>query len=909
MIQNQENEKPHWHNLTSDEVISYLNTSSSEGLTHNQASERLKKYGLNEIAFVTAIPWIRIFFNQFNNSLVYLLIGSCFLSIVLGKLQDSLAIFLVIILNVLIGFFQEYKSNIAVGSLLKMIPQNSVVIRDGKMETIKSNQLVAGDLIFLVAGDKIPCDARLIEVKNLQIDEASLTGESELVAKRIQNVDCNKVVAEQKCMVFSGTLVATGSCRAIVVEIGLATQFGKISKLLKEVKSQDTPLNLALKNISKWISIFVVLIAFVQTLVSYLRGYTLVDSILASIALAVATIPEGLPATITIAAAIGVERMAKRNAIIKHLLTVETLGSTSVICTDKTGTLTKNEMTVQGIWNRNNTYMVSGVGYNDEGKISKVNSKHTTEQITQDIHNILLACVLCNDSSLRFENSKPIYTGDSTEIALLVLAKKGNLDQKLAQNEFSRLDVIPFESERRFMASLNKYDEKFNTLYLKGAPEVLACKLSEDIKDDIYKQLNDYAQEGMRVLMLAKKMLPKDKQTIEESDLKDGFEFLGLVGIIDPPRLEVFDAIKCCQEAGIELKMITGDHPLTALKIAKELQLTTKDEVLLGYDIESYTQEELKEKICQYEVVARALPEHKLKIVEALQSLGKVTAMTGDGVNDAPALKLADIGVSMNITGTEVAKEASDMILADDNFQSIKAAVEEGRRVYDNLIKSITFMFPTNMALALVILISVLFFPIESGFLLMPILPAQILWINLIVAVALSLPLCFEAMEPDVMKRAPRKKNATILDKILISKTLFVGFLITSATLALFLYEYYLDINAGLNPIDSLKEAQTMSVTTVVFFQVFYVLNCRSLKHSFFKMGVFSNKYVIFGITFVILSHLGFVYFPFMNEFFGSHPIKIESLIYSILVAFMILPLAGLQKKWINFMNKKNNLL
>ncbi len=880
-----------WHSLSYEDAFKYLQ-SSPTGLSHEEAKLRLDKFGLNHLQVKSSESILWIILRQFHNPLIYILLISATLALLLSKTTDALVVLSVVMLNTLIGFIQEYRSSKMIQALLQMIPQKSTTIRNGSLSSIPSSEIVPGDILVLQAGDRVAADIRLFSIKNLECNESALTGESIPVAKRSNPVSANVTIADRKCMAYSGTLVTSGTGTGLVIATGVRTEFGKISELLEQVSTLETPLTYTLGRIARWVTITVFLMSAGLFGIGYLRGYSMLDAGLASIALAVAAIPEGLPAAITIASAIGVQRMARRKAIIRHMLAVETLGSTTVICTDKTGTLTQNEMTAQSIWTPQGSFLATGIGYSPAGQILPQNPFLPHKQ---DATELLMAAMLCNDASIEQRENRWIPNGDPTELALIVISRKGGLHEDSLKEQWPRIDVIPFESERRIMATLNATPSNKKMIFLKGAPEEV-FKICQTHHQSIHIQVENMAKQGMRVIAVAKKELASERLSLEEDDIKGGFILLGLLGMIDPPRQGVPESIRACQKAGITVKMITGDHPLTAGVIGCELGLGCR-RVITGLELDSLTPNEFKQIVIQNHVFARALPEHKLKIVEALQSLGHIVAMTGDGVNDAPALKRANIGVAMGISGTSVAKEASDMVLADDNFASIEAAVEEGRRVYDNLIKSIAFMFPTNLAQALVILIAVLFSPIHDKVLLLPILPVQILWINLIVCVALTLPLAFEAMEPDIMQRPPRNSKAPILSRFILFRTLLVAALMATGTIGLFFWEYFIELAKGTSEKIAISEAQTMSVTSLMFFQVFYLFNCRSLRFSIFKIGFFSNPHVLLGIGFVILTQVAFVYVPFMNTFFGSSSLNLEAWFISVAVAILILPIIALEKR------------
>jgi len=906
LMENKIQESPiEWHSITSENVLTELK-SSKEGISKQEAAIRLKKFGLNTIKTKSSDTVLRMVFRQLHNPLIYVLLASSLLAFVLDKKTDAAVVLSVVILNTFIGFFQEYRSSLTIQSLLQMIPQICTVIRNGITSSIPTDQIVPGDIIILQEGDRVAADIRLFSVKNLGCDESALTGESQTAFKITESCPEQSSIADRKCMSYSGTLVRSGVGAGVVVTTGKQTEFGKISEMLKQVTAIDTPLTTTLKKLASLITGLVFFMAAGLFAVSYFRGYSLLDAGIASIALAVAAIPEGLPSAITIAAAIGVHRMAKRKAIIRHLLAVETLGSTTVICTDKTGTLTQNQMTVQSIWTPANSYFVTGIGYSSEGEISNQNDI-TSEDLTSNhqLQELLHAAILCNDASVEQKEGRWIPSGDPTEVALLIAARKGALDEVHLRQMWPKLDEIPFDSQKRIMATLHQTQDNEKTIFLKGAPEAVLslCKIDANGKDIYHNSIADeqveyIASQGMRVIAVAKKSAQRDDALLVEEDIKNNFVFLGLFGMIDPPRKEALESIKDCQSAGINVKMITGDHPLTAGVIGQKIGLAKEGRVITGSDLNELEEDEWPEVINQNNIFARTLPEHKLKIVQSLQRSGHIVAMTGDGVNDAPALKQANIGIAMGISGTSVAKESSDLVLADDNFASIKASVEEGRRVYDNLIKSIAFIFPTSLAQASIILVAILFFPIEENILLLPILPVQILWVNLIVAIALAIPLAFESMEPDIMQRAPRKPKAPILSRFILIRTFMVAAVMALGTIGLFFWEYYTEIAKGTTHIKALAESQTMSVTSLMFFQIFYLFNCRSFKFSVFRMGFFSNPWILLGIGFVIMAQIGFVFIPFMNTLFGSSPLSLQAWMFCALAGAIILPIVAIEK-WI----------
>jgi Ca2+-transporting ATPase len=881
-----------WHSFAKETFFQELNSSES-GLNEKEVKRRLKFFGYNTLQGKSSETIPRILLRQLHNPIVYVLLFSTGFAGLLGKFTDSLIVFSAVILNTLIGFIQEYRAHKTIRALTSMVPQKTSVLREGDTKLIHSSQLVPGDIVVLQAGDRIAADLRLFSVKNLRCDESTLTGESLPVSKKVDPISLDTVLAERRNMAFNGSYVTSGMGLGIVVATGLKTEFGKISELVEHVVVLETPMSINIRKIAQSITLAVLVVSLGLFLIGYMRGSSFFDAAFAAITLAVAAIPEGLPAIITIASSIGVRRMARKQAIIRQLPAVEALGSTSMICTDKTGTLTYNEMTAQQIWTPSGFSFVSGGGYSLDGHFQSTNSSITNEELEE----ILRAAILCSDAILDENPNGLIPIGDPTEIALIVAGRKKGFIENEVRKAWERKDIIPFESETRLMATLNSSPTDQYFVFMKGAPEevVAICKDLSNLEQVlIYAQ--SMAKEGMRVLAIAKKEFRKSTMQLNEEDIKEGFLLLGFIGMIDPPRKEVYQALKSCHEAGINVKMVTGDHPLTAEAIARDLGILGSGKVVSGNEVSDFNAEDWKKAALTTQVFARVAPEHKLKLVEALQELGHVVAMTGDGVNDAAALKRADIGIAMGIKGTAVAKEASDMILADDNFASIEFAVQEGRRVYDNLIKSLTFVLPTSLGQALVIFFAVLFFPIQEKGILHPLSPIQILWINLVIAVALSLPLAFELPEPDIMKRPPRKKKESILNRFLLIKTLIISMVMASGTIGLFLWEYYRKIGNGSIEIVALAEAQTMAVTAMMLFQIVYLFNCRSLRASRKGTHFFSNPYLFIGIGSVFLAQTAFVYLPIMNKTFRSSPLDLEAWIIIFLAAFLIIPVVAFEK-------------
>ncbi|MBX3373065.1 MAG: HAD-IC family P-type ATPase [Phycisphaeraceae bacterium] len=894
-----------WHSLPLERMFPFLN-SGPQGLSRSEAQARISRYGPNRIERSRREGAWRTLLRQLATPLVYILLVSVVAAMLLGKVTDGIVILAVVVINSVVGFLQERKAGEAIAALSRMVPLNATVLCDGDPLQVPAYEIVPGDVVLLQAGDRIPADLRLIELDNLHTDEAALTGESLPVPKHVDPVPQDAAVGDRRCMVFGGTLVTSGSGTAIAVATGTRTELGRISELLGETRAPDTPLARRLAKLAAGITTAIIIVALLILAAGLLREYPLIDSLMAAITLAVAAIPEGLPAAITIASAIGIRRMARRNVIIRRLPAVETLGSVTVICTDKTGTLTRNEMTVQALCTPKQRYSLSGIGYVPAGELTANGKK--VESIPPGAQELLLAAALCNDAHLVRCDGRWSILGDPTEAALLVATCKAGLDYEALRERHPRIDVLPFDSERQYMATLHHADHGSRLVCLKGAPERVVgfCHaLADGAPLDpvvVHDAVEEMAVRGMRVLAIASGPAPGSLREFDGASPATPLRFLGLAGMIDPPREEVPSAIHACRTAGIAVKMITGDHPHTARAIAVELSLLERDapadSVVSGPQIATASDVDLEELARSHNVFARVSPEHKLRLVRALQACGEVVAMTGDGVNDAPALRRADIGVAMGIGGTAVAQEAAEMVLADNNFASIEAAVEEGRRVYDNLIKSLTFMLPTSLGQAMIILVAVVFFPVHDGRLLMPINPVQILWVNLVVAITLALPLAFEAPEPDVMTRHPRSAAAPLLDAFLVGRTFLVAALLAAGAVGLFHYEYHTDLRLGIDPGTALAESQTIAVTTIIVFQAVYLLNCRSLTESAWRIGIFSNRYVYYGITTALVLQLCFVYLPPLNRLFHTHRLSLADWVAPTLVALAGLPVIAMEKRF-----------
>src|SRR5499425_1087851 len=814
-----------WHAISVAELAKRLATDTRKGLDTAEAENRLQKYGVNRLPEGKKRgPFMRLL-SQFNNILVYVLLGAGFTKLMLNLWVDAAIIFGVVILNAILGFIQEGKAEKALESIRNMLSAEARALRGGETRLIAAEQLVPGDVVLLESGDKIPADLRLADVKNLRTEEAALTGESVPADKSTDAVSRNATIGDRESMAFSGTMVVSGRATGVVVETGSETELGRINQLLTGVSALETPL---LRQIKKFGYAITAVVAIVGVLVfaygKCVKGIEFVELFQAVVGIAVSLIPEGLPALITITLAIGVQRMAHRSAIIRRLPAVETLGSVSRICSDKTGTLTLMEMMVVSAATAELQYQITGNGYAPEGEV-KENGKPADKK--DPVLGLLgRVSMLCNDAELFQQEGLWKVEGDPTEGALYPFATKLGMDRQAEQAAYPRIDAIPFESEHKFMATLHRSGDGKEILLVKGAAEVIldACDRQQTAsgeavpldRDHFMKASDRLAAQGERVLALAWLKNPGVKAgSLSPADLPKNLVLLGLIGLLDPPRKEAIEAVKECHGGGIRVTMITGDHKITAAAIAKMLGIGDGSTAITGAEIEEMDTATLEERVRDVDVFARASPEHKLRLVEAIQANGQIVAMTGDGVNDAPALKKADIGVAMGIKGTEVTKEAAGMILADDNLASIAAAVKEGRTVYNNIEKAILFMLPTNVAQALVIAVAILF-----GFT-MPITAPQILWVNMVTSVALGLVISFEPHELDVMLRPPRAVERPIVTGFGLWRIVFIGVLLLAYTLLAFFWMR----SQGAS--DSL--ARTVAVNALIIGQVFYLLNSRYL--------------------------------------------------------------------------------
>ncbi len=893
-----------WHALPAEEVARFLEAEPDDGLTPAEAAARLERFGPNIISKQRGKGPLRRLLEQFTQSLVLILIAAGAVTAFLGEWVDSAVIFGVVIINALVGFFQEARAIQAIEALSKVMTTETTVVRAGARTRVPADQLVPGDLVILQSGDKVPADLRLTYSRDLRVDESALTGESVPAEKRTEPLEGTAVLADRSNMAYASTLCSRGQGAGVVVATGDATQVGNISHLIAEAHKLQTPLTRKIAQFSRLLLFVILGLAVITAVVGVVRGEPVVDVFLAAVALAVGAIPEGLPAAVTIVLSIGVSRMARRRAIIRRLPAVETLGSTTVICSDKTGTLTENQMTVQKAVVGGRSYPVSGVGYDPEGEVLSAEGEPKLDLAdpgNASVLEVFRAGLLCNDSSLYSEEGRWNTTGDPTEGALIVSAAKAGMTQEVEGHALPRLDTLPFESEYQYMATLHEMPDGGRVAYVKGATERLLSRATTALaadggtgpidREEIEQRAYEMASAGLRVLAFARKVMDPATADLTHEAMSQDLVFLGLQGMIDPPRQEAITAIEVCHAAGVEVKMITGDHAVTAGAVARQLGLRKPGcsfdpdlAVQTGADLEETSDDELSGIAENTLVFARVTPEQKIRLVTALQGRGHVVAMTGDGVNDGPALRQADIGVAMGRGGTEVAKEAADMVLTDDNFASIEAAVEEGRGVFDNLTKFITWTLPTNLAEGLVILVAVL-----AGVIL-PILPVQILWINMTTGVIIGTTLAFEAKEAGIMRRRPRAPRAPILDRVLIGRIVLVGLLLVGGAFGLFEYAQ----QTG----RSLAEARTVASNVIVFGELAFLFNCRSLLRPSWRVSLGTNRVLLGGALLMVALQLLFTYVPAMNTVFGTSAVGLRLWGWIIGVAVLV-HVAVEVEKWI----------
>jgi len=859
-----------WHHLDSPEVVKLLESDPEKGLDSFEVTRRAVEFGPNALKPRHGKTPLKRFLLQFHQPLIYILLGAGLVTAALGEPVDSLVIIGVVLINALVGYLQEAKAAGALEALARSMVTEATVVRAGTTQRIPAEALTPGDIVLLRSGDKVPADLRLLTVRNLQADESALTGESLPVEKETAPQALSTVLAERRNMAYASTLVTYGQAVGIVVSVGEGTEIGRISNLVSQADELATPLTRKIETFSNILLWGILVLAALTFLAGVLRGERMSDMFMAAVALAVGAIPEGLPAAVTVILAMGVSRMAARGAIVRKLPAVETLGGATVICSDKTGTLTRNQMTVTEIHAGGRTYAVSGSGYAAQGRVE--GGDPSDEALAET----LLAGILCNDTRIEEGEGGHVVIGDPTEAALLVSARKAGIDQAEASGRLPRLDTLAFESQHQYMATLHGRQGADPVAYVKGAVEAVLARASTRIGPDgaalpldppaVQAQAERMAARGLRVLAMARKRMAPHGRTVDHQDISSGLEFLGLQGMIDPPRPEALAAVASFRRAGVGVKMITGDHALTAAAIGGQLGLGgrtcgTPDacEALTGARMAGMSDAELTASVAGTAIFARVDPDQKLRLVMALQGRGEIVAMTGDGVNDAPALRQADIGVAMGRGGTEAAKEAADMILTDDNFATIEAAVEEGRGVYDNLLKFIVWTLPTNLGEGLVILVAVLLGTV------LPILPVQILWINMTTAVALGLTLAFEPKEPGLMERPPRRADHPILDRRLVVRIVLVGAILLLASFGFFKWE--------LAASGSEARARTVAVNVFVLVEAFYLFNSRSFTRSAFELGFWTNRWLLGGFALMMALQVLFTYLPAMNAMFHSAPV------------------------------------
>ncbi len=872
--------------------------SKETGLSQSEAENRLAKFGANELKKEHGKSPIRLFLEQFKNILIIILLAATALSLAVGETIDAIVIIAIVIAVATLGFTQEFRAEKAIKALQKMTASTALVLRDGKEVRIKTHDIVPGDVLLLATGDKVPADARLIEAINLKTDEAPLTGESLPVDKGTMALPSGTPLTEQVNMVFTGGTVAYGRGKAVVTSTGMNTEFGKIARMVQATKKEKTPLEQRIGYVGKWLGILSISVCAAIVVLGILRQLPVLEMLLWGISLAVAAVPEALPAVVTGALALGMYRMARQRAIIRKLSAVETLGSTSVICSDKTGTMTKGEMTVQKVYVDQKMFDVTGVGYEPTGEFLIEGEKIDVASET-GLRQLLKTAVLCNDARLQNVKSKWVVDGDSTEGALIVAAGKAGISKEDLEKSEPRISEIPFSSETKRMTTMHRTSDNKKIAYMKGAPESVLnrCskilldgkerKLSGKDKAEILKLTDDMANQALRNLGFAYKELPQSLDGFEEKDEQD-FVYVGLFGMIDPPRPEVKDAINLCKKAGIKVVMITGDHKLTAQAVAKALDLIEEGDdcrIITGEELDKLSEEEFNSKVGTVCVYARVSPEHKLKIVNAWKSRGQIVAMTGDGVNDAPALKNSDIGVAMGITGTEVSKEASDMVLADDNFTTIVGAIREGREIFGNIKKYLAFLLQCNiMEILLLSIVMLVSFEPSAAIALTTI---QILWINLVTDGLPAVALGVDPGDPDLMEFGPRNPRESVFSREVKAYLILTPILTTS--LLLIGYFYHQPWLGEQN----LDAARTQLFLAIVLIELAIAISCRSLRYPVYKVGIFKNKF----LWLAVLSSLGLqllvLYVPPLQGIFEV--VAPDLLTWELALVFMIVTFGGIE--------------
>ncbi len=886
----------HWHHIGQDEIHELLGSNPDYGLDHYEVEHRKITFGSNKITPPKKRNPIINFILQFNQALIYILLSASAVTLAIGEYIDSAVIFGVVLVNAIVGFIQEARAINAIESLSRSLRIDSSIIREGKRMVIPAADLVPGDIVFIKSGDRVPADMRILECRNLKIDESSLTGESVPVEKNSETLEAETILPERKNMAYTSGFVTYGTGKAVVISTGDKTEIGQISRLITSTKKIETPLIKQINRFSHVLLVAILALSVLTFIAGILRGQSVIEMFIAAIAMAVGAIPEGLPAALTIILAIGVSRMAEKNAIIRSLPAVETLGSTTVICSDKTGTLTQNQMTVQKICTAGEIFEITGTGYSTDGEIMQGKTALPNIGDLPHLNETLKAGLLCNDSTIKRKDEKCAVEGDPTEGALIISAAKAGIRRKDLLKKFKLVDVLPFESQTQYMASLYEESNGGYVIYAKGSfekiIEMCESQLNKNAEKSLFneksarQEMEAMAREGMRIIALASVHIQYSENW--QNNLIKGMTFLGIQGIIDPPRPEIADAISLCHSAGIKVKMITGDHAITASAIAEKINLKGNDtccslEAVTGGELSAMNDNELLNIVNNAAVFARVTPEQKLLLVESLQDNGHIVAMTGDGVNDAPALKQANIGISMGLNGTEVARESSDMVLTDDNFATIVAAVREGRSIFDNITKFIIWTLPTNLGEGLVILTAIIFGTI------LPILPIHILWINMTTALCLGLMLAFEPEEDGIMNRPPRKQGNSFLTKNLLHRMIIVASIQLAGAFGL----YKLAVSEGL----SITQARTISVNVFVIIELFYLLNCRTLKTSFFRISHLSNPMIYAGSAVMILLQIIITYVPFMNTIFNTAPVTLSWWFIIFSVGLIVLFTVELHKK------------
>ncbi len=904
-------EERDWYKLEIEDVLRALG-SGRRGLSQAEAQKRLAEFGPNELARRARVSPLMLFLEQFKSFLIIILLIAVVLSAILGEVVDAIIIGAIVIFAGGLGFVQEYRAERSMEALARMAAPTASVLRDGNEIEIPAREVVPGDIVVLRTGDRMPADARLIEAVNLKLDEASLTGESVPIEKTSAPIADEASVTDRRNMVFMGTAAVYGRGLAVVTGTGMATEFGRIAGMLREVKAEQTPLQLNLDRMGKWIAVAAMGVVLVLIVLGVLRGHHILEMFIWGVALAVAAVPEALPAVIVISLALGVRRMVKRHVLIRKLPAVETLGSTTVICSDKTGTLTQDQMTIRRIYADGRLIEVTGAGYEPKGEFL-LNDTAFTPEPGSALQALLRVGVLCNDTSLSAADGGRGIKGDPTEGALLVAAAKAGLSPEELNRQHPRLGEIPFSSEAKRMTTVNQ-TPRGKSANSKGALEIILSSCSRILDDGRERELTGKDREeillvgqqmatgALRVLGLAYKPLPGGAAI--DKDIERDMVFVGLVGMIDPPREEVKDAIEVCRQAGIKSVMITGDHKLTAVAIARELGLLREDVALTGAEFDRLSDEEFEALVEKVEVYARVSPAHKLRVINALAKKGHVVAMTGDGVNDAPALKRADIGVAMGITGTDVTKEAADMVLTDDNFASIVAAVEEGRGIFGNIKKYLMYLLSCNLGEILVMATAILFGPLlglPPGAL--PLIAIQILWMNLATDGLPAIALSVDPAEPDIMKQKPRPRGQGVFSRPVLILMLVGG--LWEALVNLGLFKWALD--SGFGRPYTLEEAQGLVFLSLVVIQFFAAFNFRSDRHSLFEIGFFGNKWLNLAVIWQVLLQALIVYVPLLQGPFHTFSLGISEWALVILLAATIFPVLELTKVFIRWWDRKKH--